>query len=141
MRIVKALLLLCVILCTTQAHSQSYVARDSSDLRPVVTKSMYVQGQRDAELHYKKYKGAGTGTLVASILSPLVGLVPAIACSATMPREANLGVPQPELLAQEEYYLGYTKKAKKIKSRKVWTNWAIGFGANLVVVLALASGR
>jgi hypothetical protein len=141
MRIVKALLLLCVILCTTQAHSQSYVARDSSDLRPVVTKSMYVQGQRDAELHYKKYKGAGTGTLVASILSPLVGLVPAIACSATMPREVNLGAPQPEMLAQEEYYLGYTQKAKKIKSRKVWTNWAIGFGANLVFILALTSGR
>ncbi|MBU1822452.1 MAG: hypothetical protein KKG00_13210 [Bacteroidetes bacterium] len=141
MRTVKALLLLCVILCTFQAHSQSYVARDSTDLRPVVTKSMYVKGQRDAELHYKKYKGAGTGTLVASILSPLVGLVPAIACSATMPKEVNLGTPQPELLAQEEYYLGYTQKAKKIKSRKVWTNWAIGFGANLVIVLAHASGQ
>ncbi|GAB3174285.1 hypothetical protein [Telluribacter humicola] len=102
---------------------------------------MYVAGQRDAEMHYKKYKGAGTGTLIASLFSPLVGLIPAIACSSTTPKEVNLGAPKPELLAQEEYYLGYTQKAKKIKSRKSWTNWAVGFGANLVFILAVTSGK
>lgn len=121
--------------------AQTVASGDSTSIQPVVTQSFYVKGQRDAEANYKKYSGAGTGTLFTSLLSPLVGLIPAIACSSTTPKEINLGAPKSELLAQEEYYLGYTQKAKKIKSRKVWTNWAVGFGVNLVAVLALTAGK
>jgi hypothetical protein len=102
---------------------------------------LHVKGQRDAERHYHKYVGAGTGTLFASLLSPLVGLIPAIACSATAPKETNLGYPKPELFAQEEYYNAYTKKAKKIKQRKVWANWAIGFGVNIVALAIITAGQ
>lgn len=98
---------------------------------------LFVKGQMDASRYYKGYKGAGTGTLIASLISPLIGLIPAIATSSTTPQEINLGYPDPELFKQKEYYDSYTQKSKKIKQGKVWTNWAIGFGVNLVAVLIL----
>ncbi len=101
---------------------------------------LHVKGQVDAEANYKKYKGAATGTLIASLVSPLIGLIPAIACSATTPKMDNLGYPDAKLFMQKEYYDSYTRKAKKIKAGKVWKNWGIGFGVNIVAVLLLASG-
>ncbi len=100
---------------------------------------LYVKGHTDAEANYKKYKGAATGTLFASLLSPLVGLIPAIACSATAPKIENLDYPDAKLFMKKEYYDSYTSKAKKIKSGKVWKNWGIGFGVNLVAVLVIAA--
>lgn len=101
---------------------------------------LYVQGQMDAGKYYKGYKGAGTGTLIASLVSPIVGLVPAIATSSTQPKDENLDYPNSELMKKADYYNGYSKKAKKVKQGKVWTNWAIGFGVNLVAILILTSG-
>jgi hypothetical protein len=37
------------------------------------------------------------------------------------------------------YYNGYTQKSKKIKQGKVWMNWAIAFGANVVAVVVIYS--
>lgn len=97
-------------------------------------------GQMDASKHYRGYKGAGTGTLVASLVSPLIGLVPAIITSSTEPKDENLMYPNIELMKNPDYYNGYTKKSKKIKSGKVWKNWGIGLGVNLVAVLLIAGG-
>ncbi len=101
--------------------------------------NLFTQGQSDASIYYKGYKGAGTGTLVAGLVSPLVGLIPAIACSSTQPQEINLNYPDGNLMKKSDYYNGYTQKSKKIKQGKVWTNWGIAFGVNLVAVLVLAS--
>ena len=98
-----------------------------------------IKGQIDAARHYKRYKGAATGTLLTSLLSPVIGLIPAILCSSTYPKIENLGYPSEELFKQATYYKAYTKKAKKIKQRKVWSNWGIGLGVNLVVILVLAN--
>ena len=97
-------------------------------------------GQRDAIRYYGGYTGAGTGTLVVSLISPLVGLIPAIACSATTPKDQNLMYPKKQYMMQPDYSNGYTKQAKKIKSNHVWTNWGIALGVNLVLVLVLSSG-
>jgi hypothetical protein len=98
----------------------------------------FTLGQRDADKYYKGYKQAGTGTLITGIvLSPLVGLVPAVVCSTTQPQEINLNYPDPELMKIPEYYNGYTQKAHKIKRGKVWTNWGIAFGINLAAVVIL----
>lgn len=32
-------------------------------------------------------------------------------------------------------------KAKKIKQKKVWTNWGIGLGVNLALAIAIAAGQ
>ncbi len=96
------------------------------------------KGQLDATNHYDGYKAAGTGTLVASLLSPLIGLVPAIACSVTPPRDRNLDSPDHQLMQKPDYKTGYVKNARKIKSRKVWKNWGIGLGVNVVLAVLLA---
>ncbi|MCJ8166289.1 hypothetical protein MKJ04_15685 [Pontibacter sp. E15-1] len=99
----------------------------------------YNKGQQDAALYYKGYKGAGTGTLVVSLLSPLVGLVPAIACSSTPPKEHNLDYPSSELMKNQDYKNGYSKGSRRIKSRKVWRNWGAALGVNVILVALLSN--
>lgn len=100
-------------------------------------KDLYFRGQKDAGQFYTGYQPAGTGTLVVSLLSPLVGLIPAVACSTTPPKRHNLEFPDSNLFQNPDYQNGYIKEAKKIKSRKVWKNWAIAFGVNIALVLVL----
>jgi len=101
---------------------------------------LFTRGQNDASNYYKKYKAASTATLVTTIvLSPLLGLVPAAACSSTPPEFKNLGTPDSKLMENPNYYNGYMDRAKTIKSRSVWTNWGIGFAVNLFVILAFIS--
>jgi hypothetical protein len=105
---------------------------------PVETENYFLRGQKDAAIYYKGYKGAGTVTLLTSlILSPLVGLIPALACSLTPPQTQNLNYPNEKLFGNADYQNGYTQKAKKIKSSKVWTNLGIAFGVNLIILLTL----
>jgi hypothetical protein len=116
---------------STVQNPQLYTLNKPEDLN--------IKGQIDAARHYKKYKGAATGTLLTSLASPVIGLIPAILCSATYPKIENLGYPNEELFKQATYNKAYTKKAKRIKQRKVWSNWGIGLGVNLVVILVLAN--
>lgn len=112
----------------------------SQDLSPLHTEDygdLFIKGQSDASIHYKGYKAAGTGTLVVSLLSPIVGLIPAIGCSATQPKDINLDYPDSDLMKKPAYYNGYTQKSKKIKQGKVWANWAIAFGVNVVAVIVI----
>ena len=103
---------------------------------------LYRDGQTDAAKYYRGYKGAGTGTLLSGLLvSPLLALIPAIACSSADPKESNLDYPNSELMKKSEYNNGYTQKAKKIKQNKVWTNWGIALGVNVVAVILLTSGQ
>ena len=106
---------------------------------PDTETDFYTNGQSDANIYYRGYSAAGTGTLITALLSPLVGLIPAIACSSAQPREENLDYPSPELMKNPNYYQGYTKKAKKIKQGKIWKNWVIALGVNAIVYVALAS--
>ncbi|KAA6439357.1 hypothetical protein FEM33_13935 [Dyadobacter flavalbus] len=107
----------------------------------VPNEDLSVKGQIDAERNYVKYKGAATGTLIASLVSPLIGLIPAIATSSTTPKIENLGYPDESLFRQANYHAAYTRKAKKIKQGKVWKNWGIGFGVNLALILLLTAGQ
>ena len=101
----------------------------------------FFDGQSDAAKYYKGDNGGGTGTLITSLLSPVVGLIPAIACSSSHPRDMNLNYPNSDLMKNRAYYNGYTQKAKKIKQGRVWQNWGIGLGVNLTLILLLASAQ
>ena len=103
------------------------------------TEDFFMKGKMDAQKNYDGYKGAGTGTFITGFISPIIGLIPAIACSSTPPKDVNLNYPSSELMKNTDYYNGYTQKAKKIKQNKVWTNWGIAFGINVVAVLLLSS--
>jgi hypothetical protein len=107
---------------------------------PATSQEMYAKGRSDASRQYEGYKGAGTGTLLVGLLSPALGLIPAFACSATPPKENNLGYSDRTLMQNADYRQGYTRGSKKIKSRKVWSNLGIAFGVNVFAVLYLATG-
>jgi hypothetical protein len=98
-------------------------------------KDMFILGQFDATHYYKGYRGASTGTLVVSLLSPLVGLIPAIACSSTTPKLKNLDYPDSQIFQKIDYQRGYISQSKKIKSKKVWRNWSIALGVNVILVV------
>ena len=117
------------------------IKNEINSVKIPTSQELFVQGQSDASKYYKGYRGAGTGTLVTGLISPLVGLIPAIACSSTQPNEKNLSFPNPELMKNLNYHDGYTQKAKKIKQGKVWMNWGIAFGANLIAFLLVSSGQ
>jgi hypothetical protein len=97
----------------------------------------YNEGKNDASIYYKSYKACGTGTLVTSLLSPLLGLIPAVACSVVPPSDDNLGFPSYEKMKNTDYSQGYKNKARKIKTAKVWTNWGIGLGVNVALLFLL----
>jgi len=52
---------------------------------PAYSGDMFEKGKADSRLYYNGYKGAGTGTFVTTLLFGGFGLVPAIACSSTLP--------------------------------------------------------
>ncbi len=103
----------------------------------LTAEELKLKGHKDATRHYDGYKSAGTGTLVTSLVSPALGLIPAIACASTKPKPVNLNYPDPQLMSNYSYKAGYETRAKKMKQGKVWTNWSIGFAVNVVIVLAL----
>jgi hypothetical protein len=107
--------------------------------KPMVEEDDFKKGNSDAIKYYDSYRGAGTVTLFTSLLSPLAGLAPAIACSSTPPKTENLNYPSHQLMAKPVYANAYRNKSKKIKQGKVWTNWGIGFGVNLAFVLVIIS--
>ncbi len=112
------------------------VDQDPSDTSTPVMQ-LYQQGAADAYLYYDDYKSAGTGVLVVSLVSPLLGLVPAIGASGTPPQLKNMDTPNQQMLKEPDYVKGYQKTARKIKSGKVWKNWGIAFGVNLLAVIIL----
>lgn len=101
---------------------------------------MFQQGQNDAKIYYKGYKGAGTGTFLTSfLLNPVLGLIPAIACSSTSPNVSSMSFPRAELTRNVDYMSGYTQEAKAKKTKKVWGNFGIATGIYAVVVASLLS--
>lgn len=113
-------------------------------IQPIYTKKeysdMFQQGQNDAKIYYRGYKGAGTGTFLTTfLLNPVLGLIPAIACSSTSPNESNMSFPRAELKRDIDYMSGYTQEAKAKKTKKVWGNFGIATGVYVVVVAALLS--
>lgn len=112
---------------------------DETSAPETSSEELYRLGQIDATRYYNDYKASGTGTLILGLISPLAGLIPAIACSSTPPKEANLNYPNSAMMNKPDYYNGYTRKAKKIKQRKVWTNWGITLGFNIVAIALLSS--
>jgi hypothetical protein len=99
---------------------------------------MVMKGQEDAAINYKGAKsGAGWTAAAAILTSPVLALIPAAICSSSAPEDVNLNYKNPELMKNAEYNKAYSDKAHSIKKRKVWTNYGIGSGAWLVLLLLL----
>lgn len=102
---------------------------------------MEEKGKQDAITFYKgKNSGAG-GTFAATMLtSPILGLIPAIACSSTEPSDENLNFKDRQLTKNPDYYKGYSKQAHKIKKKKIWTAFGLGSAVYIFLILILSSG-
>ena len=96
-----------------------------------------MNGMNDASKYYRGFKGAGTATLLTTLLFSPIGLVTAVGCSVSSPSESNLMVPDYKLMNNPAYANGYRKKAWKKKAGKTWGNFAIGMGVNITAALIL----
>lgn len=80
----------------------------------------------DAHNFYLGENSGAGGTFAASFfLSPVIGLIPAIACSSTPPRGVNLNIPRSQFSEDRIYIESYKREAHRIKSHKVWGSWAV----------------
>ncbi len=102
---------------------------------------MVLKGKEDANLYYKGKKSGAGGTAVTTILiSPLIGLIPAVACASSEPDDKNLNYKEKELMRNSDYNRAYTDQAHKIKKKKVWTAFGIASAVWFVLILVLGSG-
>ena len=100
------------------------------------SEDMNNQGKMDAQKYYKgKNCGAGGTLATALVISPLFGLIPALACSSTEPNDHNLNYPSSIAMKNTEYRNAYKNEAHDIKKKKIWKNFGIGSGIWLLAVL------
>jgi hypothetical protein len=92
----------------------------------------YSNGFKDGFNKYKGYRGIATGTLVTSILSPILGLAPAIGGSSGDPRVDFFTMPK-----DDKYKYGFLDGAKSRRNKKVWGNWALGSAISIGVTVAI----
>lgn len=112
-------------------------AKNNKAEEPSIDYSM--QGRLDANAYYKGRNSGAVWTGVSTAFcSPFIGVIPAISCSFTEPAHDNLNVQHPEYIKNKEYYDAYVKQAHKIKKRKVWTQFGIGSGTWLLLIILLA---
>lgn len=104
----------------------------------VSSSDMAIKGEQDAITNYKgKSSGAGWTATTTILTSPVLGLIPAIACSSTEPSDENLNYKDSELMKNNEYNKAYRKQAHKTKKKKVWSNFGVGSGVWLLLILLL----
>ena len=114
----------------TDSPNTSVANNSSSD--------MQLKGKQDANANYKgKKSGAGWTAATTIVFSPLFGLIPAVACASSEPSDENLKYVDAELMKNNTYNRAYTEQAYKIKKEKIWTNFGIGSGAWLLLILLL----
>lgn len=127
---------------TTNTAQSEVFFETKPNIERVDAKDVYIQGQSDAAIFYKKYKAAAGWTCATTILfSPLFGLIPAVATSLTPPAIHNLNAPNVEKLKVPEYNKGYTDFAKKKKRQRVWINFGIGTAVWGILTIISSSSR
>jgi hypothetical protein len=118
-----------IYLSDNRKHEEGYTA---------TTDSLYNAGMADALKYYSGYKSASTGVLISGLAFPY-NLIPAIACSATPPKDQNLGYKDKKLMENYSYNQGYINQAHKIKKHKVWKNYAIGSGVMIAFYVLMSA--
>ena len=98
---------------------------------------IFNKGIQDAEIYYQHSGGSIATGFISFFTGGIIGLIPAIACSATTPKIQNLSIPYNAPAYSKDYLLGYYSKAKKIKQKKVWTAYFVGTIAAGITVAAL----
>jgi hypothetical protein len=101
---------------------------------------MYSKGLLDGENVYERYGGAAKSTFIVSLLNPVLGLVPAIACASMVPADRNLMLPPSTHISDPNYLAGYREAAYKKKKKAVWNSFGQGAVLSvfaLIIILRL----
>lgn len=100
---------------------------------------LYNKGYVDAQDYYKKDGGVFGGTLAATLFGgPIIGLAPAIGCSASL-NEANLNAPKQDYMRDESYHNGYVARAKHMKRSAAWGAWGAATGIDILVGIVVGT--
>ena len=115
-----------------------YVPLNFSDSATVYrVAEIYVRGKYGAQKNYTAYTAPAVTTLVLSAIpfaGPILGAAFAVPASMRTPKIENLGHPEIPLVDHRLYYQGYADEARRIKARRIWLNFGIGFGISLGAV-------
>ena len=122
---------------STPVITEPAYALPTTKKMPLVQGDLYVQGQMDAQMYYRK-NGALWGTAITTFLIPPAGLIVGVATGASRPSPGNFFTPNPELLREPEYLRGYQKQAHRRKAGKAASGFGLGLGA-LVLFIAVFS--
>lgn len=101
--------------------------------------SICLKAKTDCRIHYKMWKASTFGTLFFTIVSPVASLSVAVPASLTPPRIENLGLSDVDMLQDELYFSTYRKEAKRLKSKRIWTAYGIGFGIHVGILFGIIS--
>lgn len=102
-----------------------------------VKSANYYDGSRDAQIYYKGFKGAGTGSFIGGVFT-IYGLPVPIVTSLTPASSARFYVPDQDLyFRNRDYAAGFDKQAHRIKAGKAWTNYGLGFVTTVGVTTVL----
>jgi hypothetical protein len=115
--------------------SGSYEIVSLKNIQPTEMNTSFTKGSDDADKLYR-HPGGSIGTGIASFATGgILGLIPAIACSASKPRAQNLNLPRTAPLSDKSYMLGYQSRAKKLKQKRVWTGYFVGVAGAIALLL------
>lgn len=98
-----------------------------------------IKAKLDCREHYKMWKASAYGTLFFTIVNPVASLSVAVPASLTPPRIENLGLSDVDMLQDELYFHTYRREAKRLKSKRIWTAYGIGFGVHVGILFGIIS--
>jgi len=101
---------------------------------------IYIRGRMAARDHYTLFRPPAAATLVLSTFTGPLAMGFAIPAARTPVRIENLGHPDMPLLDHRLFYHGYSAEARRIKARRVWLNFGVGFGIFLGVLFLNEAG-
>jgi len=122
---------------TTNQNTQT-VANTKTSIEVVNNEDMAAKGKEDAIANYRGAKsGAGWTAATTILLSPIIGVIPAVACSSSTPSDDNLNFRDRDLMKNSAYSKAYIDQAHKTKKKKIWTSFGISSGAWALLILLL----
>jgi hypothetical protein len=111
---------------------------DATEIAQLSNAELRMKGKHDAKTNYLgRNSGAGWTAVTALIATPVLGLIPAVACASSTPRERNLNFENTKLKNDHIYYNAYVKQARKTKAVSVLTGYVIGTAAWFILVIGL----
>lgn len=109
------------------------VQKELPDTFNLTKQQLYDSGYAHAKKYFRT-GGVFGGTFATTFFTgPVFGLIPAIVCSTSPPKEANFISPNPAMLSNPNYIMGYRERAKREKSNEAWKAWGIAFFSDAVI--------